>query len=538
MMAAQESIKESIPSGSVAISRIPVLMGIFQDYKEKSNLTNGNYGSLLTELKEDLNHSEFHDFDRLIDQISTKFELFFDDEDLPDRIKDQIARLQFYIFVSSIQENNLLKRSSNPARRLLDTIIRIEVDFAIDNQEEMSGHEYLQQEIDLIYNKPFVESDTYSKLLEGYIEHTSEKSTASPKKKEAEKSKADVQPIKPEVELQQVAKPEIKPVEAIEEPEEPEEDITESVVEAVVKTISEPASVEANPPASENIYPVIQSMVNDMTLPLRVQGRSLILFDEVWSPLLLEIALTKGFKSAAWQKILTIAKTQVWVLTPKSSKQELDKLLSTTRQIEKSLSQSMQSLEISADQQASLLEFLEHEQADIIAQSKATIESLKKSSSGEKSRPKKDATKEDSVSPNGKKAGQVNLADTVDEFSDLMETGRFKNTNDMLKALESDKSETPVKDKTDDTTSTPSADNIHKSDWIEIKKGSSTVLAKLTWKSQDQSQFIFVDRDGNRVCEITSDDLNKQLKNGTITLISATPKSQKRAAYSVIQTIK
>lgn len=524
-MAAPESMKGSVPNDSVAMSHIPVLMGVFQTYKAKSNFTKGRYSNLLVELKEDLKKRNIPDFDHLIDQLSAKVELFFDDEDLPERIKEQIARLQIYLFISSIQESNLLKRSSNPARRLLDTIIRTEVDLAVDNQEELSGCEFLREQIDLFSNNPFVDSDTYGKLLEGYVEHTTEKS----KQNKPEKVKAEVQPIKPTIQVPQETKPAKEPVEEV-KVESDQEDITESMVEAVVKAVAEPAPVPVpvaeKLPLTENVYPVIQSMVNDMTQPLRVQGRSLILFDEVWSPLLLEVAITKGFKSPAWQKILTIAKTQVWVLTPKSSEQELTKLLTTIKQIEKSLSQGMQSLKISADQQASLLEFLEHEQGDIIVQSKASIEKLKKARNAAKSK----------AGEKGQETAKVNLADTVDEFSDLMETGRFKNTNDMLQALDSEKNEDPKAIKLEDAL--PSADKIHKSDWIEIKKGATTVLAKLTWKSADETQFIFVDREGNRVCEISRADLNKQLKDGSITLISSTPSSAKRASSSVIQTIK
>ncbi len=530
-MAAPESMKGSVPNDSVAMSHIPVLMGVFQTYKAKSNFTEGRYSNLLTELKEDLKKRDIPDFDHLIDQLSKKFELIFDDEDLPDRIKEQIARLQIYLFMSSIQESNLLKRSSNPARRLLDTVIRTEVDLAVDNQEELSGYEFLRGQIDLFSNNPFVDSDSYGKLLEGYVEHTAEKF----KQNKPVKIKADVQPIKSPAKVPQEAKKEIKLV------KEPAKPVKESMVEAVVKAVAEPVStpvpVAEKLPLAENVYPVIQSMVNDMTLPLRVQERSLILFDEVWSPLLLEVAITKGFKSKAWQKILTIAKTQVWVLTPKSTEQELTKLLMTIKQIEKSLSQSMQSLELSIDQQASLLEFLEHEQADVIAQSKATIEKLKKSRDAAKNKSEKKTSIEKSGVPQkDQEAGKVNLADTVDEFSDLMDTGRFENTNDMLQALNSEKAIEFKAIKAEDLI--PSADKIYKSDWVEIKKGATTVLAKLTWKSADETQFIFVDREGNRVCEISRDDLNKQLKDGSITLISSTPSSAKRASYSVIQTIK
>ncbi len=88
-------------------------------------------------------------------------------------------------------------------------------------------------------------------------------------------------------------------------------------------------------------------------------------------------------------------------------------------------------------------------------------------------KPEKQIPKESKVNQ-GQKPEKANLSDTIDEFSTMMETGRFKKSNDMLKALNSDKTKQKK-------TKTASADTIHKSDWVEIKKGNSTVLAKLTW---------------------------------------------------------
>jgi len=578
----QESSKEPVSNDSVAMSRIPVLLGIFQAFKEKSAFNNDNY-HLFAELKDELKKRDISDFDHLLDRLATKFELIFSDEDLPERIKSQIARLQIYFFMSSIQESDLIKRSSNPARRLLDTIVRTEVDFAVDDQEELSGFDYLREQIDQISNNPFIETQTYTELLEGYLEFTSGKSysednvippgSASQDKQEDPKAakiekfptKIDVKPVpvtiapeadiepepdsvlKPEPELipeheakyEPAPEPETEPeveVEAITEPEVIEKRVEEkpvSMVEAVVKAVSAalPSRQEKieKPNNDENIHAVVQSIVSDMTLPLRVQGRSLILFDEVWSPLLLEVALAKGFKSPAWKKIMTIAKTQVWVLTPKSSEEELDKLVSATAQVEKSLSQSMQSLKLSVDQQASLLEFLEHEQSDVIAQTRIAIRESAKVKKSER-------TSEQAITKTepDEKQNKVNLADTIDEFSDIMDTGSFESSDDMLIALDGDIEET-VKEQ---PVAPPVADDIHKGDWIEIKKDNTTILAKLTWKSDDQTQFIFVDRDGNRVCEINNTDLNEELKAGTMSLISSVPASSQRAAFSIIQTIK
>ena len=587
----------------VSMSLVPILMALFQRFKEESNFSEGNHNNLYPELKQALNELDISDFDPLIGQLSTKFELMFSDEDLPDRIKEQIARLQIYLFISAIQEKELIKRSSNPARRLLDTITRTEVDFAFENQDERSGYDFLKEKIDRLGVKPFLESSDYTELLAGYQSYIDDSQFEQQDQPDLPAEGIEAGKVSEEIEDKQqpVVEEAVEP-EAPDEPENAEiaekttdasseetsqpsaenikpeeplvEDKTVSMAEAMVRSISGPGDVKkpvqdqktigtdkpvktkaednsrANEKATEdktettakpeavkkdsrdNIYPVIQSIVTDMTLPLRVQGRSLILFDEVWSPLLFEVARTKGFKSQAWQKILTIAKTQVWVLTPKNTREELDKLISTVALIENSLSQSMQSLKLPVDQVVSLLEFLEQEQAEVIAISEANIDELKSAEKATKAEPapKKKQARAAKAKAADSKPEKTEDVDTVDKFSSMMETGRFKKSKDMLQALDSDKSKQKVE--------TVSADTIHKSDWVEIKKGSSTVLAKLTWRAEDRSQFIFVDREGNRVCEIDKENLNKELKAGTISLISSTPVSAARSASSIIQTIR
>ncbi len=515
---AQDSSKQPVPNHAVAMQCIPILMAIFQAFMEKTNFSGNKYTNLFPELKEELKNHEISDFDHLLDQLAKRFDFIFDDDDLPDQIKAQIARLQIYLFLSSIQESNLLKRSSNPARRLLDTIVRTEADFAVEHQGERSGYEYLRDQVDRISNNSFIESSVYAELLDGYLDYTSGKD---------EPQKAVVEQLSPNIapESESESEAELAP-----EPE-PETQLDAkttnkaiSVVEAVVQSFTDPAPLKVlkseKVDSGENIFAVVQSIVSDLTLPLRVQGKSLILFDEVWSPLLQEIAHSKGFKSPAWDKLMTIAKTQVWALTPKLTELELEKLESTMADIEKSLNQSMQTLDLPIEQQTSLLEFLRHEQTDAIEQTKIAI---KQNSNTEDSDTQKD-TAEDTTSI-------ADLANTLGEFSDLMQTTvQFNSSVDMLKAIDTNTAD-------DQKTIPASASMIHKSDWIEIKKDDSTVLAKLTWKSDDQSQFIFVDRDGHRVCEIDEIELNKEMDAGNISLISSIPASSQRAAFSVIQSI-
>lgn len=504
---------------SVAMSHIPVLIGIFQSFKDRSNTQDCVFSNLLPELKANLGQKGINEFDSLIDKLTALFDIIFSDEDLPQQIKQQLARLQIFIFMSEIQHGGFAVRSSHPARRLIDTIIRTEVDFDKNNRADRSGCEVIRTEIDKISSNPFLETDYYSRLCELYIEHTSEACTAE--------SLKDMSSDIDNAARNQTAKPESESLRTQQDQQEAENYIaaTETGTVDIILETEKPAERTSK---ADNIYAVVQSIVNDIALPLKMQGRSLILFDEVWFPLLLKVARKQGFQSQAWQKIVTIAKTQTWVLTPKNNQSDLDKLRSTLSHIEKSLTQSMQSLSMPADQQASLLEFLQYEQEDVIRQ---TREQIKVKSQAEKPRVEKPSSKPEAQS--NSRSRKDHLADTIDEFSNLMETERFNKSQDMLEALQFDNKIVPAKDK-------PSIDgaNIHKGDWVEIKKSHNVVLAKLTWKDEKSSQYIFVDREGHRVCEISREDLDRELTEGSISLISSSPVRSQRPAFSIIQSLE
>ncbi|TDJ30097.1 MAG: DUF1631 family protein [Gammaproteobacteria bacterium] len=65
------------------------------------------------------------------------------------------------------------------------------------------------------------------------------------------------------------------------------------------------------------------------------------------------------------------------------------------------------------------------------------------------------------------------------------------------------------------------AENMQVGEWVECKQGSKTITAKLIWKADDLSLFIFVDREGNRISEVDAATLDRELETGQKTLIKA-----------------
>jgi hypothetical protein len=217
-----------------------------------------------------------------------------------------------------------------------------------------------------------------------------------------------------------------------------------------------------------------------------------------------------------------MAKTQVWSLVPKTTEKDQQKLLATLPHVSKSLVSGMHSLKLSPELQKSLNGYLKLEQKEVIQQGNNNIKSSK---AGKKPSGKTAAT---SKPPKAATASsEEKMIDEIDDFSAMMKTGIYKLTDEMREALNPDSK----KDKIEKRVETV-ADKLKLGDWVEIKQDQSIELAKLTWRSEDNSLFIFVDRSGNRVKEVDGTMLNYEVETGTIALVGSTAVSSEKRQFS------
>lgn len=78
------------------------------------------------------------------------------------------------------------------------------------------------------------------------------------------------------------------------------------------------------------------------------------------------------------------------------------------------------------------------------------------------------------------------------------------------------------------------AANMDKGDWVEIIQKNDTKMAKLVWKADDCSLFIFVDNTGNRMRELNASQLNKELENGSINKVTTSSIASNNTHFSVV----
>ena len=445
---------------SRVFSEHPDLLVHLQDIKNKSRLSPYDFNMVFAELDVQVSELGLSEFEQEIDLLSMLFHLVFIDQELPEEIKSQLARLQINMLISVIQETGFIDHSSNPIRRLLETVVKTQVELIVSGNSDNTGVAILQRGIDKIVNCEIVDFSAYQELLDEYLNLAN-----SPAK---------------------------------------------------LETASQPADKAAEVTKTTQI---VLSMMQEFTIPLQVQNKSTILFDKVWTPLLLQIALTDGLNSSSWIKSVQSVKAQVWALTPKTTLQGHQKLLTMITHISKSLARSMDLLKLSAKLQKSLKEYLVLEQAEVIRITEINIESLDQ-------KPEPDGPAKQTDATSKKVTNQpVPPASTTKSKTE-------PKTQEIKDALQSE-----FKNQQEVETRVSEADKLKLGDWIEIKQDDSEILAKLTWRAEDSSLFIFVDREGNRIREVDGTTLDYEIATGQIKVPNGESNSALKSGFSYFDSI-
>jgi predicted RecA/RadA family phage recombinase len=154
----------------------------------------------------------------------------------------------------------------------------------------------------------------------------------------------------------------------------------------------------------------------------------------------------------------------------------------------------MRSLKLAEKLQQSLRDYLKLEQQNVLEQTgRNVIEAQRKTRS----------------------LGAQSFASMEDttEFDAMMQTGVFQVPTAMLEAMNSGKTPEPKK--------INQVQALNTGDWINMRKDAEKILAKLAWKAEDSSLFIFVDRDGTRICEVDAEKLADQFESGEVSLLDS-----------------
>ncbi len=443
-----DGLSESKPPQTFKPNQSTSLLILMQHFKEKTRKPSSSFKNLFPELKQRFAKYDLDEYDEEIDQLHQIFKLIFEDEDLPSPVKQQLARLQIYVFITAIQENGFLRGSSNPARRLLDGIISSEVEIAKSSNSEFSGIKFIREHIDGMASHGFITVDSYAEMLESYQTYIRENEAATRKARKLE--------------------------------------------------------------ATNKIMPLVTDRISEITQPLKIQGTRLILFEKVWLPLMVQIALHKGMDSDPWHKTIAMVKKQVWSLIPKSSKEEQEKLQKVLPQVAHSLHRAMRSLKLAEKLQQSMRDYLKLEQQNVVEQTARNIIEAKRQT-------------------RSLAAKSFDTMDDTTEFDEMMQTGIFQVPKDMQEAFNSAKPKEPKK--------VNQVDALATGEWVNMEQDGTKMLAKVAWKSEDANLFIFVDRDGKRICEIDANKLAQQFKSGEVSLMDSGSTDSDKTQFSFMKSL-
>jgi len=443
-----DGLSESQPPQAIKLNQSACKLVLLQRFKEKARVSASSYKNHFPDLKKSLADCDLSDHDEQIDQLNLIFKLIFEDEDLPSPVKQQLSRLQGYVLITAIQEDGFLRRSSNPARRLLDGIISSEVEIARRGNSEFSGVRYIREHIDNMANLEFITVDSYSEMLDGYQNYVRENERSIRRQRKQE--------------------------------------------------------------ATRKVLPLVKERLSDITQPLRMLGQPMILFEKVWLPLLVQIALQQGMDSDAWHKSIAMVQKQVWSLIPKESAEEQAELLEALPTIAHSLHRAMRSLKLAESLQQSLRDYLKLEQQNVAEQTARNMIEAKRKT----------------------RTLSAQSFDTIDdnsEFDEMMQTGVFQLPPDMLETFKMTRPEKPRK--------VDQVGALSIGDWVYFKQAGGKTPGKLAWKSEDSMLFIFVDRDGKRICEVDAGDLARQFESGEVSLTDASSIDVEKNQFSFMKTL-
>jgi len=111
----------------------------------------------------------------------------------------------------------------------------------------------------------------------------------------------------------------------------------------------------------------------------------------------------------------------------------------------------------------------------------------------------------------------------------MMQTGTFQLPPDMLETFKISKPDKPRK--------VDQVGALSIGDWVYFKQDTGKTPAKLAWKSEESTLFIFVDRDGKRICEIDANELARQFEASEVSLSDSGSIDSKKNQFSVMKTL-
>ena len=443
-----------------------------------------------------------------IDVVSMLFDFFFDDEALPDPIKVLIGRLQIPMLKVAIIDKDFFNQKKHPARKLLDSISRASLGWSEGHSDEQGLIDKTEEIVNFLISEFDEDISVFEEAFINFENFLSEQTEKTEKAEQA---------------LQQ---------------QEKERD-------GQIQNAQEAAAA------------LVHKLTNNRELSFEV----IDFLETTWTSVLFNAYLSLGESSNHWKNLKRISTTFVWSLIPKFSEEERLKIIKTIPALLRALSRGMELVKINTDVQNRIFQMLAQEHAKIVKQTSKNIvtrvddqtvwpddkgaeafaeaqgidtaEALDFEFSADETgevRVVENEIEDDSITIISA-ASTNEVIEDLNQFTAGVKQGKIRVDEEIV--LGSDEEDiSDLIEEGDDCLEQAQALEI--GSWVEFSESESKVLvARLSWKSNVTGNFVFVNRQGHKVRNLTINGFAMELRAGRVKCIESSSVFD-RAIYTIM----
>ena len=443
-----------------------------------------------------------------IDVISMLFDFFFDDEALPAPIKVLIGRLQIPILKVAIIDKDFFNQKKHPARKLLDSISRASLGWGESHADEKPLIDKTEEIVNFLINEF---DEDVSVFEEAFIDF---ENFVNQEHEEIEKAE-----------------------QALRQQEQQKDQQIQQAHDAAAT--------------------LIHKLCNNREVSFEV----IDFLETTWSSVLFNAYLSLGENSNHWRNLKRISATFVWTLIPKHTEAERSKIIKTIPALLRALSKGLDLVKINTEVQNRIFQMLAQEHAKIVKQTSRNIvtrvddQTVWPEDNGAEAFARAEGIDTNDSPDFEFSADNLGNIEVVENDADAESITVISatDTNDVIENLNQfaagvkqgeitideeivlgtgEDDDFDLIDGTEDFLQQAQALEI--GSWVEfIESETRTLVARLSWKSNVTGNFVFVNRQGRMVRNMTINGFAMELRDGSVKCIESSSVFD-RAIYTIM----
>ena len=450
--------------------------------------------------------------DQTIDVVSMLFDFFFDDEALPAPIKVLIGRLQIPMLKVAILDKDFFNQKKHPARKLLDAISKASLGWSDNNADSQALIKKTEETVNFLVAEFDQDISVFEEAYIKFENFVRQEQAASD-----------------------------KAVEVLQQQEQQKE-----------------KQIKAARRASEKL---VARLIRNRELSFEV----IDFLETTWTSVLFNAYLSLGESSNHWRNLKRISTTFVWTLIPKDTEEDRARIIKTIPALLRALSKGMDLVHIKSDVQNRIFKMLAGEHARIVKLTSKNIvtrvddETIWPEDGGAAAFAKAqgiDPTRAPDLEFMPDDEGDVEIVDNdtaddsvtvidltstteviedLDQFSADVKGGQIKVEEEIVMESENPDDFELIEQ---DADFLAMANKLEIGSWIEFEmENGNTLAARLSWKSNVTGNLIFVNRQGHKVRNFTTNSFAMELRAGRAQPIESSSVFD-RAIYTIMSKVQ